>query len=67
MSVVTVHAAGSVVVVRDEEWVVSSTERAGEGWKVRCVGRTELVRGTTATFFTGLDTVAALDPAQAQL
>ena len=27
MSVVTVHAAGSVVVVRDEEWVVSWTER----------------------------------------
>ncbi len=67
MSVTTAHAAGSVVVVRDEEWVVSSTEPAGDGWKVRCVGRTELVRGTTATFFTGLDAVEALDPAQAQL
>jgi ERCC4-related helicase len=67
MSVATAHAAGSVVVVRDEEWVVSSSERAGEGWKIRCVGRTELVRGTTATFFTGLDSVEALDPAQAQL
>jgi hypothetical protein len=45
------YAAGSVIVVRDEEWVVPSSERAGEGWKVRCVGRTKLVRGTTATFF----------------
>ena len=61
------HAAGSVVVVRDEEWVVSSCEPAGDGWCVRCVGRTELVRGKTATFFTSLDTVEALDPAAAEL
>jgi superfamily II DNA or RNA helicase len=54
-------------VVRDEEWVVSSSEPAGEGWKVRCVGRTELVRGMTATFFTGLDTLERLDPAEAEL
>ena len=67
MSVTTAHAAGSVVVARDEEWVVSSSERAGDGWKVRCVGRTELVRGAIATFFTSLDTVEALDPSQAQL
>src|SRR5664280_2740295 len=50
MSVATAHAAGSVVVVRDEEWVVSSSERAGEGWKIRCVGRTELVRPTHRIF-----------------
>jgi superfamily II DNA or RNA helicase len=61
------HPAGSVVVIRDEEWVVSSTEPAGDGWKVRCVGRTELVRGVAATFFTGLDTIEALDPADAVL
>ena len=61
------HAAGSVVVVRDEEWVVSATEPAGDGWKIRCVGRTELVRGTAATFFTSLDEIEALDPAQAVL
>jgi superfamily II DNA or RNA helicase len=67
MSATDAHPAGSVVVVRDEEWIVSSSERAGDGWKVRCVGRTELVRGTTATFFTGLDRIERLDPAEAQL
>ena len=67
MSIATAHAAGGVVLVRDEEWVVSSSERAGNGWRIRCVGRTELVRGATATFFTALDTIEALDPAQAQL
>jgi superfamily II DNA or RNA helicase len=67
MSVAHAHPAGSVVVVRDEEWVVSSSERAGDGWKVRCVGRTELVRGTTATFFSSLDDIEQLDPAKAEL
>ncbi|MCZ2804840.1 helicase-related protein [Modestobacter sp. VKM Ac-2983] len=67
MSVGQTHPAGSVVVVRDEEWVVSSSERAGDGWKVRCAGRTELVRGTTATFFDSLDKIDQLDPAKAEL
>jgi hypothetical protein len=61
MSVAPAHPAGSVVVVRDEEWVVSSSERAGDGWKVRCVGRTELVRGTTATFLSPPPTHADRD------
>ncbi|GAA1383873.1 DEAD/DEAH box helicase [Pseudonocardia kongjuensis] len=60
-------AAGSTVLVRDEEWVVSSCERAGEGWKLRCTGSSELVRGVTATFFDSLDDVVALDPAEATL
>lgn len=25
-------AAGSTVVVRDEEWIVSSCDRTGDGW-----------------------------------
>lgn len=60
-------AAGSTVLVRDEEWVVSSCERAGEGWKLRCTGSSELVRGVTATFDDSLDDVIALDPAEATL
>ena len=60
-------AAGSVVVVRDEEWIVSSCERAGDGWKVRCVGTSELVRDTSATFFSTLDHIESLDPADAVL
>ncbi|GAA4785571.1 DEAD/DEAH box helicase [Actinomycetospora chlora] len=67
MTAETGFAAGGAVVVRDEEWIVSSCERAGEGWRLRCTGSSELVRGTTATFFTGLDEIEPLDPAAAEL
>ena len=60
-------AAGSVVVVRDEEWIVSSCEPAGDGWKVSCVGSSELVASVPATFFTELDEITSLDPADAEL
>ncbi|MGH3528803.1 MAG: SNF2-related protein, partial [Pseudonocardiaceae bacterium] len=63
----TAFAAGSVIEVRDEEWIVSSCERAGDGWKVRCVGSSELVRATPATFYSTLDEIEALDPAEAEL
>lgn len=63
----TAFAAGSVVVVRDEEWIVSSCEAAGDGWKIRCVGSSELVQSTPATFYSTLDDVEALDPAEARL
>ncbi|MCE3554515.1 DEAD/DEAH box helicase [Pseudonocardia sp. RS11V-5] len=67
LPVAAAFAAGSTVLVRDEEWVVSSCERAGEGWKLRCTGSSELVRGVTATFYDSLDDVVALDPAEATL
>lgn len=60
-------AAGSVVVVRDEEWIVLSCEPAGKGWKVSCVGSSELVASVPGTFYSELDDIAALDPADAQL
>lgn len=53
--------------VRDEEWLVSACEPAGDGWKVRCIGTSELVRETPATFFTALDDIEALDPADGVL
>ena len=61
------YAAGSVVVVRDEEWIVSSCEPAGNGWKVSCVGSSELVASVPATFYSELDDIASLDPADAEL
>lgn len=60
-------AAGGVVVVRDEEWVVSACDRVGDGWRVRCLGSSELVRGVSATFYSALDDIAPLDPADAEL
>ncbi|MGH3901111.1 MAG: SNF2-related protein [Pseudonocardiaceae bacterium] len=67
MTTSTAFAAGSVIEVRDEEWVVSSCELAGDGWKVRCVGSSELVRSMSATFYSTLDEIEALDPAEAEL
>jgi superfamily II DNA or RNA helicase len=58
-------APGSVVVVRDEEWLVTSVEHTRDGWLLRCQGLSELVRDTTASFYQGLDRIEVLDPAQA--
>ncbi|NAZ74030.1 DEAD/DEAH box helicase family protein [Kineococcus sp. T13] len=53
---------GSVVEVRDEEWLVTGVERATDGWFVQVQGLTELVRDTSAVFSTALDDVVVVDP-----
>jgi len=58
-------APGSVVVVRDEEWLVTGVEHTLDGWLVRVQGLSELVRDTTAAFYSGLDAIEVLDPAEA--
>ena len=58
-------APGSVVVVRDEEWLVRATEQTSDGLLVRVQGLGELVKDTEATFYASLDVIAALDPAAA--
>ena len=48
---------GSTVVVRDEEWLVTAVEQAGDGddQLLTVQGLTPLVRGTTATFYGSLE------------
>ncbi|MDN5748720.1 MAG: DEAD/DEAH box helicase, partial [Pseudonocardia sp.] len=58
-------APGSVVVVRDEDWFVQSTEQTADGLLVHVRGLTELVRDTTASFYARLDEIVPLDPAEA--
>ena len=58
-------APGSVVIVRDEEWLVTKVEPTNDGRLLSCRGLSELVRDTTASFYEGLDTIEALDPAEA--
>ncbi|WP_430784554.1 helicase-related protein [Actinoplanes sp. G11-F43] len=60
-------APGSVVVVRDEEWLVQSIEITADGPLVHVRGLSELVRDTTASFFDNedLDDIQPLDPAAA--
>ena len=49
-------APGSVVIVRDEEWLVTKVEPTNDGRLLSCRGLSELVRDTTASFYEGLDT-----------
>ncbi|OYO23442.1 helicase [Enemella dayhoffiae] len=60
-------APGSVVIVRDEEWLVTSVEMTVDGQLLRVQGLSELVRGTTASFYESLDHIETLDPAEAKL
>lgn len=60
-------APGSTVVVRDEEWLVTSTAHTADGILIEVQGLSELVRDTTATFYEGLDTITPYDPALARV
>jgi superfamily II DNA or RNA helicase len=58
-------APGSVVVIRDEEWLVQTAEETADGLLVHVRGLGELVRDTTASFYASLDRIEPLDPAAA--
>jgi superfamily II DNA or RNA helicase len=59
-------APGSVVIVRDEEWLVTGVDHTTDGRLLRCQGLSELVRDTTASFYEGLDPdLEVLDSAEA--
>ncbi|CAM3470325.1 helicase-related protein [Occultella aeris] len=60
-------APGSVVVIRDEEWLVTSTEDTADGLLVHVQGLGELVRDSTASFYASLDRIEPLDPAAARV
>lgn len=57
-------APGGRVIVRDLDWQVIEVERHHMGAKaiVRCVGRSELVRGQRAAFHSDLDRIEPEDP-----
>lgn len=60
-------APGSVVIVRDEGWLVTSMETTADATLLSVEGLSELVRGTSATFYETLDEIEVADPAAAQL
>lgn len=60
-------APGSIVVVRDEEWLVTSLDQTSDGQLLQVQGLSELVRGTAATFYDSIDDIEVHDPTQAQL
>jgi superfamily II DNA or RNA helicase len=56
-------AAGSQVVVRDAEWLITQVQPTPtDGLLVRCLGTSGLVRDTEATFFAALDHIEPLQP-----
>jgi len=59
-------APGARVIVRDLEWQVEEVERQGLGTRaiVRCSGRSELIRGQSASFFSDLDRIEPEDPSR---
>lgn len=56
-----------MVVVRDEEWLVTSAEQGADGWLVRVRGLSELVAETTAAFYSSLDAIEVQDPKAAKV
>ena len=60
-------APGSIVVVRDEEWLVTKAEQGADGWLVHVRGLSELVSDTTAAFYSSLDTIEVQDPKEARV
>ena len=55
-------APGSVVRVRDEDWLVTQVSMTSDGTLVTVQGLSELVRDTTAQFFAGIDHIVPVDP-----
>ncbi|WP_241178605.1 helicase-related protein [Mycobacterium sp. P7213] len=60
-------APGSIVVIRDEQWLVTSAEQGADGWLVRVRGLSELVADTTAAFYSSLDKIEPQDPKEARV
>ncbi|MGW6864634.1 SNF2-related protein [Streptomyces sp. NPDC054901] len=60
--------AGTVIEVRDEEWLVRNSHevRSGE-YLIKAVGASELVRGHEAVFLTSLDRPTVLRPEETEL
>lgn len=56
------RSTGAGLDIRDEEWLVTSAEKSVDGTLVRVQGLSELVRDTTAAFYSVLDTIEVVDP-----
>jgi superfamily II DNA or RNA helicase len=67
ISTASTIAPGSIVVVRDAEWLVTATEMTADGLLIRVQGLSELVRDTTAAFYESLDDIQPMDPAAARV
>ncbi len=61
-------APGARVLIRDEEWIVRSSDLCDVGgYQLDCIGVSETVRFRDAIFLTAIDEVVVLDPKDTQL
>lgn len=60
------YAVGERVIIRDEEWTVRTVAPATPGLRLEVTGVSALVRDQEAVFFTAIEHVERLDPAQVQ-
>jgi SNF2 family DNA or RNA helicase len=61
-------APGARVLIRDEEWIVRSSDLCDVGgYQLDCIGVSETVRFRDAIFLTAIDQVVVLDPKETQL
>ena len=60
-------APGSIVTVRDAEWLVTQVEATKQGMLINATGMSELVRDTRAAFYEHLDEIVPFDPKRARL
>ncbi|MDR7328677.1 DEAD/DEAH box helicase [Corynebacterium guangdongense] len=56
-------APGLTLEVRDEAWLITHVTRSTDGYRLKVRGRSDYVRDQPATFFTALDEITVLDPA----
>lgn len=60
-------APGSVVRVRDEDWLVTATSPTSSGTLIKVQGLSQLVRDTEAAFYSDLDDIEVVDPSNAKI
>jgi superfamily II DNA or RNA helicase len=61
-------APGARVLIRDEEWIVRSSDLCDVGgYQLDCIGVSEIVRFRDAIFLTSIDEVTVLDPKDTHL
>lgn len=60
-------APGLTIEARDEAWLITHVARSTDGYRLKVRGMSDYVRDQMATFFTALDEISVLDPADVEV
>ena len=58
---------GLTIEARDEAWLITHVARSTDGYRLKVRGLSDYVRDQSATFFTALDDITVLDPADVEV